>query len=62
MRAPAASPALKAAAITGGIRLVDHPVLLNGRLELLWLLREQEVSQTLHRYGNVMPTLKELGL
>jgi RHH-type proline utilization regulon transcriptional repressor/proline dehydrogenase/delta 1-pyrroline-5-carboxylate dehydrogenase len=61
MRAPGASPALKAAAIAAGIRLVDHPVLLNGRLELLWLLREQSVSETRHRYGNVMPTLKELG-
>jgi RHH-type proline utilization regulon transcriptional repressor/proline dehydrogenase/delta 1-pyrroline-5-carboxylate dehydrogenase len=61
MRAPGASPALKAAAIAAGLRLVDHPVLTNGRLELLWLLREQAVSETLHRYGNVMPTLKELG-
>lgn len=61
VRAPGASPALKAAAIEAGLRLVDAPVLANGRLELLWLLREQSVSETLHRYGNIMPTLKELG-
>jgi RHH-type proline utilization regulon transcriptional repressor/proline dehydrogenase/delta 1-pyrroline-5-carboxylate dehydrogenase len=61
VRAPGASPALKAAAIEAGLRLVDAPVLTNGRLELLWLLREQSVTETLHRYGNIMPTLKELG-
>lgn len=61
LRAPGAGPALKAAAIEAGLRLVDAPVLANGRLELLWLLREQAISETLHRYGNIMPTLKELG-
>jgi RHH-type proline utilization regulon transcriptional repressor/proline dehydrogenase/delta 1-pyrroline-5-carboxylate dehydrogenase len=61
LRAPAASPALKAAATEAGVRLVDHPVLWNGRLEMLWLLREQSVSETLHRYGNVQLTPQQLG-
>lgn len=61
LRAPGASPALKAAATEAGVRLVDHPVLWNGRLEMLWLLREQSVSETLHRYGNILPTPEQLG-
>ncbi len=62
VRAPGAGPELKAAAIEAGLRLVDAPVVTNGRLEMLWLLREQAVTETLHRYGNITPTLKELGL
>ena len=61
LRAPGASPALKAAATEAGVRLVDQPVLWNGRLEMLWLLREQSVSETLHRYGNVQLTPAQLG-
>ena len=61
LRAPGASPALKAAAIEAGLRLADQPVLWNGRLEMLWLLREQSVSETLHRYGNIVPTPAQLG-
>jgi RHH-type proline utilization regulon transcriptional repressor/proline dehydrogenase/delta 1-pyrroline-5-carboxylate dehydrogenase len=61
LRAPGASPAFKAAATEAGVRLVDHPVLWNGRLEMLWLLREQSVSETLHRYGNILPTPEQLG-
>ncbi len=61
LRAPGASPALKAAATEAGARLHDQAVLWNGRLELLWLLREQAVSETLHRYGNVQPTPQQLG-
>jgi RHH-type proline utilization regulon transcriptional repressor/proline dehydrogenase/delta 1-pyrroline-5-carboxylate dehydrogenase len=62
LRAPGASPSLKAAAIEAGLRLVDAPVTANGRIELLWLLREQSVSETLHRYGNVLPTPQQLGV
>jgi RHH-type transcriptional regulator, proline utilization regulon repressor / proline dehydrogenase / delta 1-pyrroline-5-carboxylate dehydrogenase len=54
LRAPHAGSALKAAATEASLRLSDHPVLLNGRLELLWLLREQSISTTLHRYGNIV--------
>jgi hypothetical protein len=57
-----ASSTLKAAAIEAGLRLVDQPILWNGRVELLWLLREQSVSETLHRYGNVLPTPEQLGI
>jgi hypothetical protein len=28
---------------------------------MLWLLREQSVSETLHRYGNVQLTPAQLG-
>lgn len=42
------------AANTAGIAVVDNPVLANGRLELRLYLREQAVSQTTHRYGNLM--------
>ncbi len=60
LRAPTADASLKAAAIDAGIRLVDQPVLWNGRVEMLWLLREQSVSETLHRYGNILPTPQQL--
>jgi RHH-type transcriptional regulator, proline utilization regulon repressor / proline dehydrogenase / delta 1-pyrroline-5-carboxylate dehydrogenase len=42
-----------------GISVVDVPVLANGRLELRYYLREQALSQTVHRYGNVMKTYRE---
>ncbi len=31
----------------------DTPVSLNGRVELLWYVREQSVSHVYHRYGNL---------
>ncbi len=37
-----------------GIHLVDTPVTAEGRLELAHYLKEQAISQTLHRYGNVV--------
>lgn len=36
-------------------RIVNRPALAHGRLELLPFLREQSLSATAHRYGNVMP-------
>jgi hypothetical protein len=47
------STAARAAANGTGVTVVDAPVLANGRLELRWYLREQTVSQVLHRYGSV---------
>jgi RHH-type proline utilization regulon transcriptional repressor/proline dehydrogenase/delta 1-pyrroline-5-carboxylate dehydrogenase len=47
------STAARAAANGTGVTVIDAPVLANGRLELRWYLREQAVSRTLHRYGNV---------
>jgi RHH-type transcriptional regulator, proline utilization regulon repressor / proline dehydrogenase / delta 1-pyrroline-5-carboxylate dehydrogenase len=43
----------RAAAASAGVTVIDTPVLANGRLELRWYMREQVVSRTLHRYGNV---------
>jgi RHH-type transcriptional regulator, proline utilization regulon repressor / proline dehydrogenase / delta 1-pyrroline-5-carboxylate dehydrogenase len=48
------SPIARAAAHQAGIAVLDAPVLAAGRLELRWYLREQTVSRTTHRYGNVM--------
>ena len=45
---------LRRALNNGGISVVEGPVLVNGRLELRHYLREQAVSQTVHRYGNVL--------
>jgi RHH-type proline utilization regulon transcriptional repressor/proline dehydrogenase/delta 1-pyrroline-5-carboxylate dehydrogenase len=36
-------------------RVIQRPVLAHGRLELLPFFREQSLSATAHRYGNVMP-------
>ena len=47
-------PALRQAANEAGIHLADAPVTSDGRLELAHYLREQSVSRTLHRYGNLL--------
>ncbi len=47
-------PELRAAAIAAGVHVADDPVTSDGRIELLHYLREQAVSRTLHRYGNVL--------
>ena len=46
--------ALRRAANAAGVAVLDAPPLANGRLELRYYLREQAVSQTVHRYGNLM--------
>lgn len=48
---------LKSAAIGAAMRWADAPVLLNARVEWPAWLREQSISQTLHRYGNVVPRM-----
>lgn len=45
---------LRRALNNAGISVVEGTVLANGRLELGHYLREQAVSQTVHRYGNVL--------
>ena len=45
---------LRAAAHEAGVHLADGPVTAEGRVELLHYLREQAVSHTTHRYGNVL--------
>jgi RHH-type proline utilization regulon transcriptional repressor/proline dehydrogenase/delta 1-pyrroline-5-carboxylate dehydrogenase len=47
-------PALRAAAASHDIHLADDPVTADGRRELLHYLREQAISRTRHRYGNVV--------
>jgi RHH-type proline utilization regulon transcriptional repressor/proline dehydrogenase/delta 1-pyrroline-5-carboxylate dehydrogenase len=37
------------------VTVLADPVLATGRRELLTLLREQAVSQTLHRFGHLPP-------
>ena len=36
-----------------GLFVARSPVLSEGRIELLWYLREQSISRDYHRYGNV---------
>lgn len=45
---------LRGAANAAGIHVADDAVTANGRIELLHYLREQAVSRTLHRYGNLL--------
>lgn len=47
-------------ALNAGLCVLDRPILANGRLELLNYVREQAVSQTLHRYGNMIPSADEV--
>ncbi len=42
----------KAAAATG-LYLADAPVMMHGRIELLWYMEEQSISNNYHRYGNL---------
>ena len=45
---------LRSAANEAGVHTADDPVTAEGRIELLHYLREQSVSRTTHRYGNVL--------
>lgn len=47
------SDSLKQAAAQLGVLLIDAPILVNGRLELLHYLREVSISHDYHRYGNL---------
>ncbi|HVR31800.1 MAG TPA: bifunctional proline dehydrogenase/L-glutamate gamma-semialdehyde dehydrogenase [Acidimicrobiia bacterium] len=49
-----AAAGLHAAAWAAGVDLHDGVVVQNGRLEMLPFLREQAVSRTRHRFGNVL--------
>jgi RHH-type proline utilization regulon transcriptional repressor/proline dehydrogenase/delta 1-pyrroline-5-carboxylate dehydrogenase len=48
------SQALQRAAHAAQVNVIDAPTVANGRLELRWYLREQAVSHTRHRYGNLL--------
>ena len=58
-RAPA--EVLEAANVMNGC-LVRVPVSAEGRLELLWYVREQSISTDYHRYGNLGPRADEVRL
>ncbi|MEM9651352.1 MAG: bifunctional proline dehydrogenase/L-glutamate gamma-semialdehyde dehydrogenase [Actinomycetota bacterium] len=47
-------PEVRDAANSVGVHLAADPVLADGRRELLHYLREQAVSETMHRYGNLL--------
>jgi len=47
------SPVARLAAADNQIYLADAPVLVDGRIELLWYVREQSLSLSYHRYGNL---------
>jgi RHH-type proline utilization regulon transcriptional repressor/proline dehydrogenase/delta 1-pyrroline-5-carboxylate dehydrogenase len=53
------STALRRALNAAGISVIDVQVVANGRLELRYYLREQALSQTVHRYGNVMKAYRQ---
>lgn len=42
------------------LNISTMPVLANGRLELLPYYREQAISETIHRYGNIIPRAGEV--
>lgn len=48
------APATFAPTVIGNVPIVSSNVFANGRLELLNYLKEQSVSQTMHRYGNII--------
>jgi RHH-type transcriptional regulator, proline utilization regulon repressor / proline dehydrogenase / delta 1-pyrroline-5-carboxylate dehydrogenase len=50
---------LRIVAAESGVHLADGPVLDEGRIELLWYLREQSLSHAYHRYGNLGPRAAE---
>jgi len=45
---------IQRAAHLAHISIIDAPAVANGRLELRWYLREQAISHTRHRYGNLL--------
>jgi RHH-type proline utilization regulon transcriptional repressor/proline dehydrogenase/delta 1-pyrroline-5-carboxylate dehydrogenase len=52
-RADRVPDVVRRAAARAGAYIADAPVRANGRIELLWYLREQSVSHAYHRYGNL---------
>lgn len=48
------SESARRAANLAGVAVVDSEVVANGRIELRLYLREQAISHTTHRYGNLM--------
>ncbi|MEM7313542.1 MAG: aldehyde dehydrogenase family protein, partial [Planctomycetota bacterium] len=44
---------IREAAAKVGLYIADTPVMASGRLELLWYVEEQSISDNYHRYGNL---------
>lgn len=44
---------VREAAASSGAYIADQPVLAEGRIELLWYVREQSICSDYHRYGNL---------
>jgi RHH-type proline utilization regulon transcriptional repressor/proline dehydrogenase/delta 1-pyrroline-5-carboxylate dehydrogenase len=55
LRAVGASAEMHRIAHEQRLRIVARPVLALGRIEMLPFLREQSLSATAHRYGNLVP-------
>ena len=60
IRMAGAHPQLQIAANEAALRVFTTEPLANGRLELLTYLAEQAISETTHRYGNVIPKAADL--
>ncbi|MEG0025401.1 MAG: hypothetical protein RR719_08675, partial [Akkermansia sp.] len=56
----ACDPQTRSLANESGMTILDRPILANGRLELLNYLREQTLTQSLHRYGNMIPSANQV--
>jgi RHH-type proline utilization regulon transcriptional repressor/proline dehydrogenase/delta 1-pyrroline-5-carboxylate dehydrogenase len=55
IRLPGApEPEVLIAAAEQGVTVLDEPICSHGRIELVRWLREQSLSRSLHRYGNVV--------
>ena len=51
---------IRIAAAATGVCLCDAPVVPEARVELLWYVHEQSVSNDYHRYGNLGPRADEV--
>lgn len=60
LRMPGAGKDVQEAANEQSLPVLTMPILANGRLELLRYFREQAVSETIHRYGNIVPKPAEV--
>lgn len=56
-----ASATVHRAAARAGLSTLDEPLCSCGRIELVRWLREQVVTRSLHRYGNIVYTPAEMG-
>ncbi|MGB1259809.1 MAG: proline dehydrogenase family protein [Akkermansiaceae bacterium] len=60
LRVNTPSASLQRAANDANLQVISSPSLSLGRIELLAFLKEQSVSETTHRYGNVVPKPSDL--